>query len=379
MTSDLELTTEATAGAVLHRLGVAPPGAPVKARALSGGISNVVLAASWPDGRAVLKQSLPELRVATVWRFDRSRIINERRCMDYLGQVLDAGSVPEVLAHDDDAFLFVMSHAPDGGTNWKDALLAGEIDLTTAARAGALLGRVHSASAADAEVARTFGDLTPMLQGRVDPYHRTAAAANPEVAPLVEAEVERLLATRRCLVLGDWSPKNLLAYPDRVLALDFEVAHYGDPAFDVAFLLTHFVLKGVRRPADAARLRSAARAFLEEYGGEAGDVAPPDAHTVAELGCILLARVDGKSRIEYLTSDEQRAHVRALAYDVLRAGDRPLAATLDATPDAMKITAVHAREILDSRGRPTVEVDLSLSDGTADPGQRAIRRVDGPP
>ena len=49
--------------------------------------------------------------------------------MRYLGQVLPAASVPEVLAHDDEAYLFAMSHAPDGGVNWKDALLRGDIDL----------------------------------------------------------------------------------------------------------------------------------------------------------------------------------------------------------------------------------------------------------
>jgi hypothetical protein len=324
----LELTTEATAGEVLRRVGVVPEGVAVEAHALSGGISNIVLAASWPGGRAVLKQSLPELRVAVEWHFDRARIINERRAMRYLEEILPAESVPAVLAHDE-AYLFVMSQAPDGGVNWKDALLRGDIDLQAAERAGALLGEIHRRSAQDAGVARDFADLTPLLHGRVDPYHRTAAAVNPCVAKVIEAEVERLLATRRCLVLGDWSPKNLLVYPDQVLALDFEVAHYGDPAFDVAFLLTHLVLKRVRRPGDAARLRAAAHAFLTGYQGTAGAVLPPDDHVVSELGCLLLARVDGKSRIEYLPAEEPRVHVRALSYDVLRTTDRPLTETLD--------------------------------------------------
>jgi Phosphotransferase enzyme family len=325
----LELTTEATAGEVLRRVGVVPEGVAVEAHALSGGISNIVLAASWPGGRAVLKQSLPELRVAVEWHFDRARIINERRAMRYLEEILPDGSVPAVLAHDDEAYLFVMSQAPDEGVNWKDALLRGDIDLQTAERAGALLGEIHRQSAGDPRVARDFADLTPLLQGRVDPYHRTAAAVNPGIAGVIEAEVERLLATRSCLVLGDWSPKNLLVYPDRVLALDFEVAHVGDPAFDVAFLLTHLVLKRVRRPVDAAPLRAAADAFLRGYGSAAGPICPPDEHVVAELGCLLLARVDGKSRIEYLPADEPRVHVRALAYDVLRTTDRPLVPTLD--------------------------------------------------
>ena len=326
----LELTTEATAAGVLAELGVVPPGTHAQARALSGGISNVVLAVAWPGGRAVLKQSLPKLRVAAEWPFDRARIVNERRCMEYLASILPAGSVPDVLAHDDDRFLFVMSHAPDGAVNWKDALLAGTVDLVTAERAGRLLGLIHGRSARDPGVAARFADQWPLVQGRVDPYHRTAAAVNPAVAALVEAEAERMLATRRTLVLGDWSPKNLLAYPDRVLALDFEVAHWGDPAFDVAFLLTHLVLKAVRRPADAGALRAAADAFLAAYADAAGPVAPPDEHVIAELGCLLLARVDGKSVIEYLPGDEQRRAVRTLAYDLLRSGgDRALAPTLD--------------------------------------------------
>ena len=153
--------------------------------------------------------------------------------------------MPEVLAHADEQFLFVMSHAPAGSRNWKEELLAGRVDRETARRAGELLAAVH------ADPDEEFDDQTPLVQGRVDPYHRTAAAANAEVAELVRAEVERLLATRDAHVLGDWSPKNLLVYPDRVLALDFEVVHRGDPAFDVAFLLTHLVMKSVHLPEHA--------------------------------------------------------------------------------------------------------------------------------
>lgn len=326
---EVELVSAASAGDVLADLGVVAPGTPVRARALSGGISNVVLAVSWDGGRAVLKQSLPKLRVATEWTFDRGRIRNERRCMELLGQLLPPDSVPSVLGHDDERFLFLMSHAPGGGANWKDELLAGHVDLQTAARAGALLGTIHARTAGDAEVAERFADQTPLLQGRVDPYHRTAAARNPDLADAVLGEVDRLLGTRRALVLGDWSPKNLLAYPDRVLALDFEVAHWGDPAFDVAFLLTHLVLKGVRRPEDRPALRAAAGAFVDAYMSEAGAVAPGDADVVAELGCLLLARVDGKSPAEYLTGEITTGRVRVMARDLLLGRGRHLDPVLD--------------------------------------------------
>merc|ERR1711865_1265043 len=42
-----------------------------------------------------------------------------------------------------------------------------------------------------------------------------------------------------------------------------------------------------------------------------------------------------------------------------------LASRAAATPRCMStITAVHAREIIDSRGNPTVEVDMTTSDGS---------------
>jgi 5-methylthioribose kinase len=323
----MQLTTS-NAGDVLVALGVAPGDAELTVEPLSGGIANVVLAARWDGGSVVVKQSLAQLRVDVEWHFDRSRTLIERDCIVYLGTLL-AGSVPSVLASDDDALLFVMSHAPEGGVVWKEALLAGDVALTTARQAGTWIGSVHALASVDAGAERRFDDLMPLIEGRVDPFHRTAAAANPDLAEVIEAEVERLLSTRRTLVLGDWSPKNVIAYPERILALDFEVAHWGDPSFDVAFLLTHLALKAHLRPADAAAYRAAAAVFLDAYGAAAGSVAPPDEDVVAELGCLLLSRVDGKSRAEYLTAEPTRAAVRALARELLTAGERRLAPALD--------------------------------------------------
>jgi 5-methylthioribose kinase len=255
--------------------------------------------------------------VADDWPFDRARIVNEHRALAYLAGLLPPGSVPAVRFTDDDAFAFGMDAAPPGGVLWKTALLRGDIDLATARRAGTLLGLVHRGSAADPWARQAFADQGVLVQGRVDPYHRTTAARHPEVAALIEAEVERLLATRRALVLGDYAPKNAFAYPDRLLILDLEVAHWGDPAFDVAFCLNHLCLKAVHRPVDAVRYAAAARAFVEAYAPDAAT----EAATVRELGCLLLARVDGKSPAEYLTGEEERARVRALAVDVLRSDE----------------------------------------------------------
>lgn len=312
----------------LRARGVLPEDVAADVAELPGGISNTVLRVQWPGGAVVVKQSRATLRVAEVWQFDRRRILAESRCMRALGAILPAGTVPEVIDTDERELAFTMTCVPSGGVVWKDALLSGQVDLLAARRAGQLLAQVHRGSAGHGQLADQFADLMPLIEGRIDPYHLRAAEMHPDLAPLIEADIERLVNRRRALVLGDFSPKNLVVYPDRVLALDFEVAHWGDPAFDTAFMLTHLVAKAVHRRAAAAYL-SAARVFWEAYQADAGSAGATEADTVTELGVLLLCRVDGKSSLEYFDADD-RALVRALSRTLIRARESVLESVLDA-------------------------------------------------
>ncbi len=324
----VDLLTAETVGAWLEQRGLVAAGASVEATELEWGVSNVVLAVHAAGLEVVVKQALPRLRVAEEWLAKRERTLTEADALRLAAEIVP-GSTPDVLAVDEDACAMAIARAPDGWRNWKELLLAGEADPAVARRLGELLRAWQAATLRDDSLARRLGDIEAFDQLRVDPYHRAVMRRWPSLAGPIGAYADELLATRVCLVHGDFSPKNVLVGPDSLWVIDFEVAHVGDPAFDVAFLLTHLVLKRVRRPVDAASLRAAADAFLRGYGRAAGPICPPDEHVVAELGCLLLARVDGKSRIEYLPAEEPRVYVRALAYDVLRTTDRPLTGTLD--------------------------------------------------
>jgi 5-methylthioribose kinase len=317
-----------TAETYLRGRGLIPDGARFEVEELGWGISNVVLRATIDDDCIVVKQSLPELRVAEEWRFDRSRIVVERTCMAYLNELLPTGCVPEVRFADDDNFLFGMSCAPPGGRLWKEELLAGRIDLRAAEHAGRLLAEIHRRAALDRRARELFVDRSVLIQGRIDPYHRTAAVRNPRLAPLIEAEVERLLGEQKTLVLGDYSPKNIFVYRDHALTLDLEVAHFGDPAFDTAFCLTHLFLKAFAFPERASAYARVAQTFWETYAHSVGSAAGPiervEAHTVRELGCLLLARIDGKSKIEYVTGDRTKETIRKRAREILLGNEQRL-------------------------------------------------------
>ena len=301
----------------------------VTASMLGGGVSNRVVRVDAGDRSFVLKQPLSNLAVEDDWPADVSRVHNEAAAARAYADVIEAAGfedvrVPEVIDEDERSHVVVFSCAPDRAVMWRRGLLGGRVDAGVARSLGRLLGTVHDRASNDGERRERFADPTPFDQLRVDPYHRTTARRHPEVAGEIRAEAERVLAAHRTLVHGDYSPKNVLVDRERGVRwiLDFEVAHWGDPAFDTAFMLNHLFIKSVhvegRREAciDAAeRFWSAYRAAVE------WDV---ERETVRELGVLMLARVDGKSPVEYLDPGEDDT-LREISRRALREGT----ATLD--------------------------------------------------
>lgn len=324
----IDITPENARDYLLER-GLIPATPEAAIEALGWGISNVVIKVSLPGDCFVFKQSLPKLRVKDDWPFLRERIFTEHDCMALLRELLPPGSVPEVRFADETNYVFGMSCAPDGGKLWEQSLLEGEIDARTAEQAGALLAEMHNQAAAHPRTRERFNDHTVFLQGRIDPYHRTTAKAHPDLAPLIDAEIERMLNTRLTLVHGDYSPKNIFTYPDHLLMLDFEVAHYGDPAFDTAFCTNHLVLPAVKFPERSPRYLTSAQVFWQTYEKR---LAPDlkdnvEAATVRELGCLMLARIDGKSKIPYITDEPTKDAVRGIAREILLGSETSLEAT----------------------------------------------------
>ena len=123
-----------------------------------------------------------------------------------------------------------------------------------------------------------------------------------DCAPMLQELIEDTANNQRALVHGDISPKNLLAGPGGPVFLDAECAWYGEPAFDVAFCLCHLLAKCWWRPQSTEDFLACFDAFADAYlaGVSWEDAAALEARITRLLAAILLARVDGKSPLEYL-------------------------------------------------------------------------------
>jgi aminoglycoside phosphotransferase (APT) family kinase protein len=278
---------------------------------LTGGVSSEIYRADDAGRVFVVKRALAKLKVAAEWFADTRRNAHEQAYLAYVAR-FRPDAVPAVLAGSEDEGWFAMEFI-EGFANWKSELLDGRADPATAARAAAILGEIHARSHGDTAAAQRFATDTNFHELRVAPYLLASAehARNADLRRLILEDVAALTSRREALVHGDFSPKNILVSPDRLIVLDCEVAWYGEPAFDLAFLLNHLLLKALYlAPARAAALRPLFDAALAAYRtahpahGEA-----VLARTPRLLRWLLLARVDGKSPVEYL-SPEKQAFVR---------------------------------------------------------------------
>src|SRR5262245_2095032 len=253
--------TSHTAADYLYSTGRVEKGETVEVRELPGGVSNLVLLVTLPHSgqQFVLKQARGRLRVKDEWLCPVERIWREVEVLQICGDLLKSqndapieAGVPRVLWEDRDNYCYAMTAAPEAHKTWKELLLAGNLDEPLAAACGQMLGQLHSASWRNDEIAARLDDRSYFDQLRIDPYYRHIARVHPNLALDVQRLIDSVWQHRLCLVHGDYSPKNLLVWPAHVTLIDFEVGHFGDPAFDLGFFLTHLVLKsiwaGERRP-----------------------------------------------------------------------------------------------------------------------------------
>jgi 5-methylthioribose kinase len=284
---------------LLRRAGLAGAAETPRARTLSGGVSSDIWRVELARGPVCVKRALPRLRVMQLWEAPIERNRYERLWME-AARLAAPGSAPQILASDDAAGLFAMQciDAP----LWKEELRQGRADPGFAAQVGGTLGRIHAATAGREDVAQRFATDDIFYAIRLEPYLVATGKKHPDLQPEFKRLVEETSHGHIALVHGDVSPKNILVGARGPVFLDAECAWYGDPAFDLAFCLNHLLLKCVWVPRAQAKflecVEALAKSYLKKFSP--GNL---EERTASLLPALLLARVDGKSPVEYL--DEQ--------------------------------------------------------------------------
>jgi len=307
--------------AFVGRLGLVSDPAQARFTALLGGVSSDVWLVEEGERAFCVKRALEKLRVAADWRAPVERNLYEAAWLKGAAR-LQPGSAPQVIGEDSEAGMFAMEYLDARHhRSWKADLLAGRVDVAFASAVGRRLGLIHAAFAREVDAPERFATDANFYAIRLEPYLVATARAHPELAAPLAGLADRTASTRRTVVHGDVSPKNILIGPAGPVFLDAECAWFGDPAFDLAFCLNHLLLKGLAAPAAASALIRAFHALSDSYLAEVDwePAAAVESRAASLLPGLFLARVDGKSPVEYLTDEAQKDRVRRVARPLLLA------------------------------------------------------------
>ena len=347
MSSSLDLTTLDIENppdllTYLREMGhIAPDETPVM-RTLAGGVSNRTVWVTRPSGEAwVLKQALAKLRVPVDWFSSPMRVHREALGLRYLAELAPPGTIPPLVFEDHTAHLIAMQAVPEPHTNWKTLLLAGDLEMDHVRQFGALLATIHARAAVRrAELEPVFADRSFFESLRMEPYYGYTATQIPAAAPFLRTLIDETRQRTLTLVHGDFSPKKILVHDVRLILLDHEVIHWGDPAFDLGFSLTHLLSKAHHLRGQRAGYAAAAVTYWQTYAAQVAALpwaAGLEAYAVRHTLACLLARVAGRSPLEYMSPAErarQQAvvvalmaapplHVEALVYDFVERLEAP--------------------------------------------------------
>ncbi|MDQ2683566.1 MAG: phosphotransferase, partial [Chloroflexota bacterium] len=309
--ADLDIERPGELAAWLRAAGYIPADEEPAVTVLAGGVSNRTVLVERPSGEAwVVKQALAKLRVAVDWFSSPERIHREADGLRWLGRFAPEGSITPLVFEDHAHHLLGMAAVPQPHENWKVMLLRGDLREDHVRQFAALIGAVHRESNRHlSELMPVFGDRNFYETLRVEPYYRYTAGQISESAAFYERLIADTYARQDTIVHGDFSPKNVLVHEGRLILLDHEVIHLGDPCFDLGFGLTHLLSKAHHLPAHRDAFAQAAVRFWDTYwsrvagSGDWTDGLEERAvrHT---LGC-LLARVRGRSPLEYMDETER--------------------------------------------------------------------------
>ncbi len=304
----------------LERMGLIKAGETPLLTPLVGGVSSDIVRVDLAQGPVCIKRALAKLQVDADWQAPVERNRWEHEWLRTAATIVPH-AVPKIIAEDTESGMFAMEYLDvQRYPVWKDQLRDGTIETTTAAEVGRRIGAIHSATSDRADVANTFSTDHIFVPIRLEPYLIATALRHRECAEQLDALAHITATTKKTLVHGDVSPKNILVGPSGPVFVDAECAWYGDPAFDLAFCLNHLLLKCVWRRQWTGNYLACFNALLKAYLSLVTweDPAALELRAARLLPGLFLGRVDGKSPVEYITTDEDREHVRRTAVTLLQ-------------------------------------------------------------
>jgi 5-methylthioribose kinase len=267
----------------------------------------------------VVKQARPALERFPEYRVSTRRIEFEARWYRTVARFDREGVCPRVHHFDAERKALVLEDLA-GAERLGDLLARGGDAAPAAASLGRFLGAVHAGTRdpaladlfANHEMRALHGEHIYALPFQPNDFPLSPAvrrrgeqiAGEPELLARIAAAYHRYRRLSLALVHADVQPSNVLLVAGAPRLIDAEIAHLGDPAFDLGQLAGHLWLRALAR-GDARAAAPALSALWSAYTASAGPaLAFGFSDALVHAGVEMLRRTLGAARIAEVDRDE---------------------------------------------------------------------------
>lgn len=263
-----------------------------------------------------LKQALEEAKNkekigSDLASIPKERIFYEEKYIEIVKPELPPEiELPKIMGYDKENNILVLSDVKNEGVLLETSLLDGNFNERTAYLLGRFLGITHRSTlnkkivvrgSEEEDIKNWYTFLSMRTKGVLE---------MDKFPPEVEKEVKELYDLAKSkhtipvLINMDCVPKNAFERKDGSIGLhDFELASgVGDPAYDLGFLVGHYLIMGVIRKDKITAAIKAMKEILEGYDEEMKDLkdSTHDKRVVKYAGIIPLYRISGSSPAPYV-------------------------------------------------------------------------------
>ena len=324
---------DSTLADYLRERGLVARDAEVRVETAGAGNINYVRRVRAGGRSFVVKHARPRLERFPEYEAPVDRIVFEHRYGEVVRERAPsvASVLPAPLHFDAEQSVLVMEDLGDAPL-LEQLLESGREPLEPLRRLGRFLGTVHRVMRADADaLALRFQNASMQrLHGEhiftlpygpndfpIAPPVRERAErelARPGVRERIEKLREHYYGDRTALVHADVQATNVLVQGDQPRLLDAEIAHVGDPGFDLGTALAHLEFHACR-PGASIGVERAEAALLEGY--REGSAAAEPARARPYAGVEMLRRTIGAARKSFLEDEQVAARVIPRAIGML--------------------------------------------------------------
>lgn len=320
--SDVRRLSEPDLGPYLESVGIIPRNSSVVVTRAGDGNINWVRRVVAGNQAWIVKQARPALEAFPEYAVSTERIVFEARYFEVARPFDRDGILPRIEHFDPEARVLVLEDLTQA-TRLDAAIVAGRDFSAALSRLTAFLGRVHAGTGRpelasrfeNSEMRRLHGDHIFSLPFRENDFPLTPAVAerglqvraDATLVATIDAAFVRYLESNACLVHADVQPTNVLLTPNAAKLLDAEIAHLGDPAFDIGVLLAHLRIAEIAHPTSASTLAAVWSSYASQFD-EASFAA-----AARYAGIEMLRRTLGAARVPAVSDD-------AVALAVIDAG-----------------------------------------------------------